>query len=65
MAQKNTKKQLWLVKPDTDNAPNKNCVVITWQFVNDNQKISYIAYFNDIDIYVESSSVPKNNGKEI
>jgi len=63
MAQKSKKQQLWLVKQDTDNTPDRNCVVLTWQLVNNGQKISYMAYFNDIDIYVESSSLPEINRK--
>ena len=63
MAQKSTKKQLWLIKPDIDNVSDKNCVVLTWQFANNDQEIRYMVYFNDIDIYVESSSTPKISGK--
>jgi hypothetical protein len=63
MAQKSTKKQLWLIKPDIDNVSDKNCVILTWQFAKNDQEIRYMVYFNDIDIYVESSSLPKISGK--
>ena len=63
MAQKSTRKQLWLIKPDIDNVSDKNCVVLTWQFAKNDQEIHYMVYFSDIDIYVESSSPPKISGK--
>jgi hypothetical protein len=63
MAQNNKKQQLWLIKPNTEKAPDKNCIVLAWQFTKADQEIRYMVYFEDIDIYVESPSTPKINPK--